>query len=316
MTSLPRLRPAPLAAALCSLLFLATSAPAQEPAKLDPPVKPSVSGKYLADNKPAALQFVWVEEEEPFSGKQAIALIFTEKDPSKSKKPSFDALFNKLGNALILKVHREEGGIFGCQVAHTGHSKAGFSALGKIKMLEFKYAGGNVTGHVSTGGPQDAFGQSWEVDLKFAAPLPEKLRAASAAPAPALTSASAATPSEPAKPAAKERPVAKREAAAAPTGPAPAARKLPLPGDAKDVEFKALVKQIQFASDKAPGAVADEFAAKLKDQGWKDGPGSVKGPRNAILQRVQGDAKLTIMIQPAGTGSAIKIFGEGLDWSE
>lgn len=305
MTSFLRLRPAPVAA-ICTLLFLASSAAAQEPAKLDPPVKPTVSGKYLADNKPAALQFVWVEEEEAFSGKQAIALIFTEKDPSKSKKPSFDALFNKLGNSLILKVHREDGGIFGCQVAHTGHSKAGFSAVGRIKMLEFKYAGGNVTGHVSTGGALDTFGQTWEVDLKFAAPLPEKLR--SAAPASAA----------PVKSAAKEPAAAPRESApkmaAAPAGPAPAARKLALPGDAKDVEYKALVKQIQFSSDKAPGALADEFAAKLKDQGWKDGPGSVKGPRNAILQRVQGDAKLTIMIQPAGTGSSVKVFGEGLDW--
>lgn len=35
------------------------------------------------------------------------------------------------------------------------------------------------------------------------------------------------------------------------------------------------------------------------------------GKRNAILHREQGGAKLTIMIQPSGAGSVVKIFTEG-----
>ena len=41
----------------------------------------------------------------------------------------------------------------------------------------------------------------------------------------------------------------------------------------------------------------------------------MRGPKNAILKREQGDATLTIMIQQAPTGSLVKIFADGLDWS-
>ena len=268
------------------------------PAKLDPPVKPTLSGKFIGDGKAGAMKFVLVEEHEPFSGQEAVTLIFTEKDPATAKKPSFDAMFGKLGSALILNVHHD-GGIFGCQVAHSAHSKQGFTSLGQIHMVEFEIAGGNVKGHVSTGGVLDTFEQKWEVDLKFAAPLPEKLRTASVAPKPVAPEARETTKPMP----------------NAPTGPRIAARKLPLPKDATDVQFKQLVEQIQFSSAQPVEAVAKEFSANLKQQGWKEGAGSLLGKKNAILKREQGDAKLTIMVQPAAAGSVVKIFTEGLDWS-
>jgi hypothetical protein len=141
------------------------------------PTKPTVSGKFIGNGKNAAIKFVTVEEHEAFNGKEAITLVFTEKDPSKAKKPSFDAMFGKLGSALVLNVH-DDGGIFGCQVSHSAHEKQGFTSLGEIKMLDFKVAGGSVSGHVSTGKELDTFGEKWEVDLTFAAPLPVKLRKA------------------------------------------------------------------------------------------------------------------------------------------
>lgn len=269
------------------------------PSKLDPPVKPTVSGKFVGNGKNAAVKFVTVEEHEEFSGKPAITLIFTEKDPATARKPSFDAGFGKLGSALILSVHHD-GGIFGCEVAHSAHTKQGFSSLGQIHMVEFEIAGGNVTGHVSTGKMLDTFGEKWEVDLKFAAPLPEKLRnAPAAAPKPVAV--------EPRESATKEPKAA--------AGPLIAARKIALPKDATDVEFKEIVKQIQFSSALPVEAVAKEFSANLKQQGWKDGAGSLMGKKNAILKREQGGAKLTIMVQPAAAGSVVKIFTEGLDWS-
>jgi hypothetical protein len=57
-----------------------------------------------------------------------------------------------------------------------------------------------------------------------------------------------------------------------------------------------------------------EFATNLQAQGWKETAGSLIGPRNAILKREPGAAKLTIMIQPADAGSQVKGFTEGLDW--
>jgi hypothetical protein len=286
------------AAALLAL-FLTNLATAQTPAKLDPPVKPTVTGKFTGNGKNAAIKYVIVTEREPFNDKPAISIIFSEKDPATSKKPSFDAMFGKLGSTLSLSVFYD-GGIFGCEVSHSAHEKRGFSALGEIKMIDFKIAGGNVTGRVSTGKELDAFGSKWDVDLTFAAPLPEKLRNAPAAPP-------KPTASEPAEPAKKEP-----KAAAGPLIPA---KNLPLPKDATNVEFKAVVKHIQFSSPRPVEAVAKEFSANLKQAGWKDGAGGVIGKQNAILKREQGDAKLTIMVQPAAPGSVVKIFTEGLDWS-
>ena len=270
------------------------------PAKLDPPVKATLTGKFVGNGKASAMKFVMVEEHEEFSGKPAVTLIFTEKDPATARKPSFDAMFGKLGSALILHVHHD-GGIFGCQVAHSAHEKQGFTSLGEIHMVEFEIAGGNVKGQVSTGKELDTFGEKWDVDLKFAAPLPEKLRTSAAAPP---------KPVAPAEPRETAKPMPK-----APAGPLISARKLPLPSGATDVEYKQLVKHIQFSSTQPVAAVAGEFSTKLKQQGWKESGRDLMGKTNAILKREQGEAKLTIMVQPTATGSVVKVFTEGLDWS-
>ncbi|MEO6740610.1 MAG: hypothetical protein ABIP20_10175 [Chthoniobacteraceae bacterium] len=299
-----------LLATFLAATCLSRTASAQDatvsPAKLDPPVKPSVTGKFIGDGKEAAIKFVLVEERDGFDGKPALRLIFTEKDPSTAKNPSFDASFRKFGSAVVLSVFYD-GQIFGCEVAHTAHKKSGFSSVGEIKMPEFKIVGGNVTGHVSTGGTLDAFGQKWEVDLTFAAPLPDKLRTASATPPKpgAMPTAPGETPAKRAK-----TPKAAKVAAT----PTLSAKSLPLPKDATDVQYKALVEQIQLTSGQSVAAVTSELSAGLKAQGWKDGRGELKGPKNAILKRELGDAKLTIMIQPAPTGSTIKIFADGLNW--
>jgi hypothetical protein len=304
MTTLPSLRFWRFSAVFIPL-FVASMATAQT--RLDPPVKPTVSGKFVGNGKNAEIKFVTVEEHEEFSGKEAITLIFTEKDPAKAKKPSFDAMFGKLGSALILNVHHD-GGIFGCQVAHSAHQKQGFTSIGQIKMVELKIAGGNVSGHVSTGKELDTFGEKWEVDLKFAAPLPAKLRTAGVAPG-------ANPPAAAPKPVASEPGEPVKNPLKPGAGPLIAARKLPLPKDATNVDFKATVNQIQFSSARPVEAVTKEFSANLKQQGWKDSAGSLMGRQNAILRREQGDAKLTIMVQPAAAGSVVKIFTEGLDWS-
>ncbi len=299
MTTIPSLRFSQFSAALIAL-FAASSISAQTSAKLDPRVKPVVSGKFIGNGKPAAIKFVIAEEREPFSDQEAIRLIFTEKDPAKSKNADFDASFGKLGSALVLSVHHD-GGIFGCQVSHSAHEKRGFTALGEIKMVEFKIAGGNVSGRVSTGKELDAFGEKWDVDLTFAAPLPEKLRNAPAAK-PKLVVVEQDEP-------------AMKKAVKPAAGPAIAARKLPLPKDAADVEYKELVKHIQFTSARPVDVVAKEFSANLKQQGWKDGAGNLMTKKSAILKREKGEAKLTIMVQPAAAGCVVKMFTEGLDWS-
>ena len=49
----------------------------------------------------------------------------------------------------------------------------GFSSIGKIKTNNFKYADGQVKGELTTDGQADTFGETWEVNLKFVAPLGE-----------------------------------------------------------------------------------------------------------------------------------------------
>jgi hypothetical protein len=161
--------------AASTALSLSGPVVAQTPATFDPPVKPTVSGKFTGNGKNAAIKFVTVEEHEPFGGKEAITLLFTEKDPAKSRMLESDATVGNLGSALILKVYLD-GGIFGCHVVHSAHKKKGFTRVGDIKISEFKLSRGNVSGHVTTGKEVESFGEKWEVDLTFAAPLPAKLR--------------------------------------------------------------------------------------------------------------------------------------------
>jgi hypothetical protein len=256
--------------------------------------KGTVSGKFLGDGKDGKIQFLVVQDREAFNDKPAIRLIFTEKNPGSSQKPDFDAAFKRLGSALIISVFKD-GGIFGCEVAHTAHPKSPFSALGEIKMKNFKVTDTTVSGQVTTGGTLDAFGQKWDVDLTFSAPLPKGAFAA-AAPTP--------------KPAEE-----KEEEEAKPTGPKIPVAKLPLPAGALDVEYKKTVEHINFRSDASVSAVAGDFSKKLKQEGWKESSGSLMNPKNAILKRELNGAELTIMVQPASSGCTVKIFTKGLDWS-
>lgn len=265
------------------------------------PDKPVVSGKFLGDGKDGKIQHLVVQAHEPFSDKAAIKLIFTEKNPASSDNPGFDAAFKKLGSALILSVFKD-GGIFGCEVAHTAHSKSPFSALGEIKMKDFKVTDTHVSGQASTGGELDAFGQKWEVELTFSAPLPKGAFAAvsEAEDAPMPKKAGKETDDEPTLAAGPKMPVAQ----------------LPLPAAALDVEYKKIVEHITFRSDASVSVVAADFSKKLKAQGWKDSPGGLMGKTNSILKRKLNSAELTIMVQSAGKGCTAKVFTQGLDWSD
>ena len=73
---------------------------------------------------------------------------------------------------MIISLH-EDGGIFGCQVVHSAHSKKGFSSVGQIKTDNFEFTDGKVQGELTTDGQVEVFGETWEVNLKFVAPLGE-----------------------------------------------------------------------------------------------------------------------------------------------
>ncbi|HXX42588.1 MAG TPA: hypothetical protein VEI58_10025, partial [Chthoniobacterales bacterium] len=135
-------------------------------------VKPTVSGIFKGNGKDASLAYVSARWGEPFDGKPGILLLLTEKDHSKEKKPDVDAMFGKFGSALIISLH-EEGDIYGCQVVHSALKNKGFSSIGSIETSGFTYDAGKVEGEITTNGPIDVFGDSWEAKLKFVAPLGE-----------------------------------------------------------------------------------------------------------------------------------------------
>lgn len=276
-----------LAALLTSAFFTPTSGHAQSD-------KAEVKGTFLGDGKDGKIQYLVSQTREPFSDKPAIRLVFTEKNPAASKKPDFDAGFKKLGSALIISVFKD-GGIFGCEVAHSAHSKSPFSAIGAIKMEGFTVTDTHVSGRLTTGKEQEFFGQTWNVDLTFSAPLPKGAFAEASEPEPKKMEKEVAEP--------------------APTGPKLPIAELPLPAGARDIEYKAAVGHIFFKADASVSAVAGDFSKKLKAQGWQDGPGNLIGKTNAILKRKLNGADLTIMIQPEGKGSTVKVFTQGLDWS-
>ena len=135
-------------------------------------VKPTVTGMFKGNGKEAKIAYVSAHWQEPFGDKPSMKLVFTEKDHSKAKKPDFDANFGKFGGALIISLH-EDGSIFGCQVVHSAHKKQGFSSIGQIRTNNFQYQDGKVEGELLTDKELEFFGDTWEVNLKFLAPLGE-----------------------------------------------------------------------------------------------------------------------------------------------
>ncbi len=273
-------------------------------------LKPTVIGTFKGNGKDAKLTSVSARWGEPFSGKPGIVLVFTEKDHSKDKKPDFNAAFGKFGSALIISLH-EDGGIYGCQVVHSAHQKQGFTSIGNIEATDITYADGKVEGELTTHGQVDTFGETWEVNLKFVAPLGEipkefqvadsKKRDEDATDKQATTDLTTEL---------------SEKAAPKPTQDKLNVKDLALTKDASDFDYKALVEQFSFKSKTNVKSVCAELAANLKDQGWTKQGSDLITPGSSILKRKRGDAELTIFVKPESGGSKVQFMTEGLAWDE
>jgi hypothetical protein len=273
-------------------------------------VEPTVTGVFKGNGKDAKLAYVSAHWREPFGDKPSMLLVFTEKDHSKDKKPDFNAGFSKFGSALIVSLH-EDGDIFGCEVAHSALKHQNFSSIGKINTNDFEYADGQVKGELTTDGPVDVFGETWEVNVKFVAPLgeiPKEFQpAASKEPEENATEKTAT-----------DEPTAElsNKSAAKPEKNQLNAKDLALTKDASDVDYKALVEQLGFKSRANVKSACAELSANLKAQGWTKESSDLITPASAILKRKRGEAELTIFVKPAGGGSEVKMMTEGLAWDE
>jgi len=271
-----------------------------------PLAKLGVTGTFKGNGKEAKLAFVTARPREPFDDKPSLMLIFTEKDHSRAERPDFRAAFGDYGSALIISCH-EDGRIFGCEVAHAAHSKKPFSSSGTIDMTEFQIAGGQVQGHVTTNGEAKVFDETWEVDLKFAAQF-----AASPKSADVKTGSKTAKTAGPAKRKSTQPDPPKPEAK---PGATLNVKDLAILQGVDNVEYKSVVEHVAFSSNMNYKTLAAELAKKLDAQGWmKDGTDLIGV--SAILKRKLGDAKLTIFVKPASSGSQVTIFTEGLVWDK
>ncbi len=276
-------------------------------------VKPSVTGVFKGNGKEAKVAYVSAHWREPFNDAPGMVLVFTEKDHSKDKKPDFNAAFGKFGSALIISLH-EDGGIFGCQVVHAAHEKKGFSSIGSIKTDNFKFEDGKVEGELTTDGQIDTFGETWEVNLKFVAPLgeipPEFQPAEQKKPEKVVTD-KPATKKQTTKPTTSKL---GEEPASQPAGDQLNVKDLALTKDATDVNYNALVEHLSFKSKSDVKNACEELAANLKAQGWTNDGGDLITAQSSILKRKRGDASLTIFVKPEEGGSQVKMFTEGLAW--
>jgi hypothetical protein len=275
-------------------------------------VPATVSGVFKGNGQEAKIAYVTARWGEPFSDKTSIVLVFSEKDQSKVKKPDFDAAFGKLGSALVISVH-EDGQIFGCQVAHSAHKKSGFSSIGNIEMSDFTYADGKVQGELTTNGQVETFGETWEVKLKFVAPLGEVPKEFQV-PEPKKEEKPAST--TPPKSSADDEDDDDDDAdvATKPKAGGLSVKELALTKDATDVEYKQVVEHVVFKSKTNVKAVCAELAANLKAQGWSNDGADMIQPQSSILKRKRDGAKLTIFVKPDGAGSQVQMFTEGLSW--
>jgi hypothetical protein len=130
-----------------------------------------VSGTYRANGKDAKLAHAVAVKREAFSGREAVTIVLSEKDPGRQEKPDFVAGFGELGSALVVSITKD-GSVFSCQVAHAALKHMGASTSGQLKVEGFAWDGGKVRGRLTTGGPAKLFDESWEADLTFEAKAP------------------------------------------------------------------------------------------------------------------------------------------------
>ena len=130
-----------------------------------------VSGIFKGNDQPAKLMFVSAHKGTAFAGKDTIKLVFTEKDHSKDERPDLKALFGDYGSALMVGI-QQDGKVVTCDITHEAHKQKPISSPSSVKMSEFKNEGGQISGKIATDGKQEAFGQTWEVNLIFKTKAP------------------------------------------------------------------------------------------------------------------------------------------------
>jgi hypothetical protein len=131
------------------------------------------TGTFTVNGKPAALTQVTAHKGEPERGQPVTVLVFTTKSQGGDAKAAFNALFNNFGNAVVAKVF-EDGKVYSVDLVHTAlDSPTGsLQVFGTVTMKDFSTAGGTISGRLTSGGPQTARNDKWDLDLTFKVKAP------------------------------------------------------------------------------------------------------------------------------------------------
>jgi hypothetical protein len=137
-------------------------------AALAAPAGPAISGTYTGNGKAAALTEVTAHNDDPFDGHPVVALVFTQKDQGGDDKAATDALFGKFGDAIVARIE-PDGTVVGADVVHSGLQtpSGSISISGVFTLKDYRAAGGEISGHLTSNGPTDVFDQKVDVDLTF-----------------------------------------------------------------------------------------------------------------------------------------------------
>jgi hypothetical protein len=132
-----------------------------------PVTGPPVSGSYTVDGKAAVLTQVTSAKDDPFDGQPVTDVILTAKDQAGDAKPAVDALFGNFGDAIVVRIE-PDGTVVGADIVHSALKEQGSVSLsGVFSVKNYQASGGQISGELTTGGPNDVFGQKVDVDLTF-----------------------------------------------------------------------------------------------------------------------------------------------------
>jgi hypothetical protein len=176
-----------------------------------------------------------------------------------------------------------------------------------------------VEGELVTDGQLEFFGDTWDVNLKFVAPLgeiPKEFQVRDSKKANEAPPDKPATTTQTTKDTEDENDDEDAKPMPKPAGDKLNVKALALTKDASDFDYKASVEHVAFKSKANTKAVCAELAANLKAQGWTNDGSDLITPASSILTRKRQGAALTIFVKPDGGGSEVKIFTEGLAWDE
>lgn len=150
----------------------AAAAPAAAPADPQPPSGPPVSGAYTVGGESAQLTDATAHADDPFNGEPVTAILLTTR-PQDGGATALTTLTGNYGDAIIVRV-LADGRAIGEDFIHHGLDKTGghLSGSGIITLTDYRNAGGQISGRLSSNGPTDEFGQSLNVDLTFHAKSP------------------------------------------------------------------------------------------------------------------------------------------------